>query len=195
MDDESDLPHLRPLHTGTGIEIDPQLVRMVQIAGSHGVRVEVDAGQVDDPRQRGGVIDDHLVGGAPGREGELYRSDVWRQVLGRALLEERLTIGALDEALERHGPIADAHQRAVRDAHVVLDELELRDPGLREEDLRWVGDRDLVPVEVEDLRLRPRHGHSVASSARCRARSASAHTRHAICAAKGDDPWSTACAT
>ena len=72
-DDERDAPHVVPADARPGIEVDPQLIGMVEVAGSDRVRVEVDAAEVDDPRQRGRVVDDDLVGRASGREGELDR--------------------------------------------------------------------------------------------------------------------------
>ena len=62
-------------------------------------------------------------------------------VLRRPLLEEGLVVDAVDEALERHRPAADAGQRAVGDGQEVAHEVELRVAGLREVDLVGVGDR------------------------------------------------------
>ena len=64
-------PDIGPRHAGTGIEVDPQLIGVVEVVGAHGVRVEVDAAQVDDPGQRGAVGDHHLVGGAARWKGQL----------------------------------------------------------------------------------------------------------------------------
>ena len=65
MDDHRHLADVSPPDAGTGIKIDAQLVRMLEVVSADGVRVEVNAAQVHNPGQRGRVADDHLVGGAP----------------------------------------------------------------------------------------------------------------------------------
>jgi len=42
VDDARDLADLRPLHAGHGIEVDTQLVGMVEVVRTHGVRVELE---------------------------------------------------------------------------------------------------------------------------------------------------------
>ena len=58
---------------GTGIEVDAQLVGVVEVVGAHGMRVEVDAAEVDDPGELRRVVDDDLVGRAARRERQLDR--------------------------------------------------------------------------------------------------------------------------
>ena len=65
---ERDTAHVRPDDAGTRIEIDAQLVRVLEIAGAHRVRMELDAAQVDDPREPRRIIDDDLFRGAARRE-------------------------------------------------------------------------------------------------------------------------------
>ena len=132
---------------------------MVEVVGAHGMRVEVDAAEVDDPGQRRGLVHDDLVGGPAGREGQLGGADPVGRVVRRPLLEERLLGDAVDEALEGHRPAADAGQRAVGDRKVVVDEVELRVSGVREVDLLRVGDRDLATADLEDL-LGRRHARN-----------------------------------
>ena len=133
---------------------------MVEVLGPDRVRVEVDAAEVGDPGQPGRVVDDDLVGGPAGRERQRRGPDEVGHVLRRPLLEERLPGGAVDEPLERHRPAAGAAQRAVGDGQVVVDEVELRVAGLREVDLPRVRDRDLAPVDPEDLLFR-RHADTI----------------------------------
>ena len=57
--------HVGPRHAGSGIEVHAQLVGMVGVICADGVWIEVDAAQVDDPRQRGGVGDDDFIGRPP----------------------------------------------------------------------------------------------------------------------------------
>ena len=97
---------------GHRVEVHPQLVGMVEVLGADRVRVEVDAAEVGDPGQPGGVVDDDLVGGPPGREGQRRGPDELGHVLRGPLLEERLAGRAVDEPLERHRPPAGAAQRA-----------------------------------------------------------------------------------
>ena len=98
---------------------------MIEIAGAHRVRVQLDAAEVDDPGEARRVVDDDLLGGAARRERQRHGAQPVRPLLGRALLVERLALGAVDEALEHDRPIADAGERARRDRQVVADEVEL----------------------------------------------------------------------
>ena len=86
-----------------------------------------------------------------GNESVTVRSHVG-PLLGRALLVERLGLGAVDEALEHDGPIADAAERARRDGEVVADEVELRELRLaREVELRRVRDAHDAAVDCQVL--------------------------------------------
>jgi hypothetical protein len=100
--DEGDLTDVRPRHARNRVEIDAQLVGVVEILRAYRVRVHVDAAQVDDPRQSCRVVDNDLVRRPAGREGQLCRSQPLRPVVRCALLEERLALGPVDEALQRH---------------------------------------------------------------------------------------------
>ena len=99
---------------GVGIEIDAQLVGMIEIAGAHRVRMQLDAAEVDDPGEAGGVVDDHLLGGAPRRKRQRHGAQPVRPLRRGALLIEGLALGAVDEALEHDRAIADAGERARR---------------------------------------------------------------------------------
>src|SRR5690349_13065048 len=46
---ECDTTHVFPGNAGTRIQIDAQFVRMVEITGPYGVRMEFDATKIDDP--------------------------------------------------------------------------------------------------------------------------------------------------
>ena len=59
-----DVAHVRPTDARAGIEIDAQLVRVIEIPGAYGVRVQLDATQVDDPGQPRRIVDDDLLRGA-----------------------------------------------------------------------------------------------------------------------------------
>jgi len=47
------------------IEVDAQFVRMVQISGAHGMRMQLDTSQIDDPSETSGVVNDNLLCRAP----------------------------------------------------------------------------------------------------------------------------------
>ena len=126
---------------------------MVQVGGTHGVRIEVDAAEVDDPGQLRGVAHDDLLRGTAGRKRELHGLDPSGTRCRGAFLKEGLPLCPIDEPLEGHGAAANAAQRSFRDGHVIADQVELRVARLREEDLVRVADRDLTPGDLEDLVL------------------------------------------
>ena len=75
---------------------------MVEVLGADGMRVEVEAPEVHDPREARGIPDHRLFGRTPRRVVQRRGLDVVGVVLGHALLEEGLGVDALHEALEHH---------------------------------------------------------------------------------------------
>ena len=63
---ESNATHVVPAHARTGIEIDAQFVRVLEIDGAHRVRMQFDAAQVHNPREPRCVIDDDFLRFAAG---------------------------------------------------------------------------------------------------------------------------------
>jgi hypothetical protein len=61
-----------PAHTRTGVEIDPQFVRMVKVICAYGVGVQLDAAEIDDPCKSGSIVQDNFLGGSSRREGERH---------------------------------------------------------------------------------------------------------------------------
>jgi len=115
--------------------------------------MELDAPEVHDPREPRGVVDDDLLGGSPRREAERHRAQPLGSIVRRALLIERLAVGAVDEPLEHDGPIANTEQGTRRDREVIADEIELRDLRLAVKySLLRVRDLDLAALDREDLR-------------------------------------------
>jgi len=51
--------HVVPFDAGYRIEIDPQLVGVIEITRAHGVRMQLDAAEIHDPREAGRVVDDN----------------------------------------------------------------------------------------------------------------------------------------
>jgi len=127
LDFEGHSAHVGPGDAGAGIEIDAQLVGVVEIGRAHGVGVQFDAAEVDDPGESGGVIDYDFFGGAAGGKREGDGSEPGRPVGGSALLIERLAFGAVDEALENDGAVVDTNQGALGYGEIVGDEVEFRE--------------------------------------------------------------------
>ena len=64
MHDEAHLAYLSPFHAGDGIEIDPKLVRMIEVFGAHRMRMKLDAGKIGEPGDCGSVARHDFVGAA-----------------------------------------------------------------------------------------------------------------------------------
>ena len=158
--DQRDLEDLGPFHPRHRVQIDAELVRVLEVVGPDRVRVEVDAAQVDGPDQGGSVPGHDLHGAAPGREAQLHRVDPGRPGLRRPLLEERLALRAVHEALEHHGTSRGTGHGPVRHAEVVPDQVKLGVPGTREEDLARIGDGHLVACHLQDF-LAIGHGATI----------------------------------
>ena len=114
-----------PRDPGHRVQIDPQFVGVVEVAGEHRVRIEVDAAQVDRPRQPGGVMDDRFGGRGAGRVAQLGDVHPVRPFRGRPLLEYGLLGDALDEAFQNHRPAGHTAQRPVGDRQVITHQVEL----------------------------------------------------------------------
>jgi hypothetical protein len=111
--------HVRPTDARTRIEIDPQLVRMTEVAGAHRMRMQLDATKIDHPRKPRRIVDNDFFRGASRRKRERYRSQPRGALRWCALLVERLTFGAIDVSLEDKRTIPDSGQRPRRDRQIV----------------------------------------------------------------------------
>ena len=130
---ERDRAHVAPNDAGTRIEIDPQLVGMIEIAGAHRMRMQLDASKIDDPCKPGGVIDHDFFRSASRWKCERNRSQPRGALRRCSLLIERLAFGAVDVSLEDKGTVADSGERARCDRQVVANQIELRELGLLRE--------------------------------------------------------------
>ena len=81
-----DVEDLPPRHAGHRVEVDAEFVGVVEVVGEHRMRVEVDAAQVDRPRQAGRVVDDGLFG-----RGARTRTAVRRRRPSRAASPARVS--------------------------------------------------------------------------------------------------------
>src|SRR5262249_10911329 len=127
---------------------------MIEILRAHRMRMEIDASEVDDPRQLRRVAQHDLARGPAGGKLELHHLDPERPRLGRSLLEKELALRAVDIALERHRPPTRSAQRAFRHREVVAHQVDLGDAALREEDLLRIRDRDLAALDLQQLLAR-----------------------------------------
>ena len=147
-----DVDDLSPGHSGHRVQIDAQFVGMLEIVGEDGVRVEVDAAQIDRPGQSGRVMDDGLFGRGASRVTQFGDVDPVGPLLRGALLEDGFLVDPLDEPLEDHRPPGHSAQGAVGDGQVVVDQVELGEAGLPvrvwEDHLVGVGDLDLASADV-----------------------------------------------
>jgi hypothetical protein len=60
-----DTADIGPGNARRWVEVNPQLVRMIEIIGANRMRVELDAAEVHDPCEAGGIIDHQLFRSAP----------------------------------------------------------------------------------------------------------------------------------
>ena len=148
-DDHRGAADVVPADSLGGVEVDPQLVGMVEVAPPRRPRVEVDDAEVDRPDDVGGVGGDQLLGGATRREGDGRRLQPLGHFLRHPLLPDRLLHDPVDEALHHGRPPAQVDQRRLGDRQVVLDDVELRPAGLGEVDLARVGEPHLATVDLE----------------------------------------------
>ena len=152
------LANLRPRDARDGIQVDPELVRMVEVAGADRMGIEVDATEVDDPGQLGYIPDHDLLGGSARRKAQLDRFDPFRPRGRRPLLKERLAFRAVDKPLQRHRPSVDAANGALGNGHVVAHQVKLGMAGARKEDLVGIGNRHVPSGGLDDLL--PRRSHA-----------------------------------
>src|SRR5207253_10794106 len=149
--DQGDFTELGPGDRGHRVQVDPQLVRMIEVAGPDRMRIEVDASEVDDPGELGRLADDDLLGGPARGKAEHHRLDPLRARAGRPLLEEGFTLGPVDEALERHRPPGHPAYGSLGHGQVVTEQIGLGVAGSREEDLVRITDGDLPSTDIDHL--------------------------------------------
>ena len=147
------LPHLAELNSWLRVQVDPQLVRMVEVRRPHRMRVQLHAAQVDHPCQRRRVIDHDLIGRPPGRKGKRHRAHILRQIVRRALLVKRLAMRPVHEALQHDRPVGNAPQHPRRYSQKIPHQLQLADLHvLRKVELVRIRDAHRVPIDLEHFR-------------------------------------------
>ena len=145
-------PDVVPADARPGVEIHPQLIRVVQVRGPHGVRMQLDAAEVDDPGQPRRIVNHDLLRRTARGKRECHRAQPRGPVLRRTLLVERLLVRTIHEALQDDRPVAYPEQRAGRHGQVVAHDVDLAQLHLaREVQLVRVRHAYRVAVDVEDL--------------------------------------------
>ena len=150
------------------VEVEEQVVRMRDVAAACVQRVELDAAQVGDVEQSGGVVDREVVDLALLRIVALDHasSEPVRRVRGRRLLVEGLAVDAVGHPLHRERMVGQVRHDQLADVEVVVQQVALGVALVGPEDLREVGQAKLATVHLEPPRIavaprldRPRHRH------------------------------------
>ena len=108
------------------VDVDPQLVRLVDVGAPRGPGMEVDDGEVRRPGDLRDLGHAELVGVPPGRERDARRLDPLGPLLGHALLVDHLALDAVREAAQLRRPLVERAHDPLADREVVLDEVALR---------------------------------------------------------------------
>ena len=106
LDDERDRTHVGERVPLARVEVDQEVVRPLDVAHARVPGVEVDAAEVDHPRQRGGVAHDREVSAVAARELDVDLADVVGMVRRDALLVERIAADAVGPAQHVERPVA-----------------------------------------------------------------------------------------
>ena len=152
MDHTGDLAHLLPFDTRHRIEIDTQLVGMIEVLGADGMRMQLEAGEVGHPRERGRRA-----------RHDLFRSTAGRETSARPLQSSRAAIPARasDRRTRRRCRWGSARARSA--GHRPRAARPLRPPGNSGRRrawyspppgtaLSWVRDRHVDAIDLNDLR-------------------------------------------
>jgi hypothetical protein len=117
--------YIRPADSGNRVKINPQFVRMFQVAGANGMGVEFDTAEVDDPCQACCIINHYLFRPSAGWKRQGYSSQPWRTLLGRALLVKCWLLGAVYKSLQNDWSILNSGKSAGRNREIILHKVAL----------------------------------------------------------------------
>jgi hypothetical protein len=109
--------------------------------------VELDAAEIDHPRERRGVVDDREHGRVSAGEADELLAHVFG-MRRHALLVKEVAADAVGIAHHVKRPAAKMRERTVRDVEVVADEVALRQAALGEEELVRIRDRHVMAVDA-----------------------------------------------
>ena len=122
------------------VEVDPQLVRVVDVRSPDRPRVELHRAQIRRPREHGRLGRADFLGGPAAGELNLDLLHPVRRPGRHPLLEERLALDPVREPAQRGRPVPQRGADPVADRDVVADQFFLGHPGRREHDLRRAAD-------------------------------------------------------
>ncbi len=141
---------------GLGVDVDPELVRLVDVGSTGRPGVEVDDREVGGPGDLRDLGHAELVRVAAGRERDTRGLDPLRPLLGHTLLVDHLALDAVREAAQLRRALVERAHDPVADREVVLDEVALRLLPGRKEHLVRVRHLDGAAADLE-LDERGRH--------------------------------------
>ena len=141
---------------GLRVDVDPELVRLVDVGSPRRPGVEVDDREVGRPGDLRDLGHAELVGVAAGRERDTRGLDPLGPLLGHTLLVDHLALDAVGEAAQLRRPLVERAHDPVADREVVLDEVALRLLPGRKEHLVRVRHLDGAAADLE-LDERGRH--------------------------------------
>src|SRR5579875_1882962 len=144
--------HVGPGYPGARIEIDPQFVGMFKVAAAHGMGMQFEAPEIDDPRQTGGVVHHDFFRDTPGRKSQSDGSQPAGTFYRSALLVESFALGSVHEAFEYQRAVADCVERAGRERPIIADDIKFRELDLaRKIEFFRMRDAHLTPIDREQL--------------------------------------------
>jgi hypothetical protein len=149
LDDAGDLADVLPGVPLARIEIDQQVVRTLDVVDPAMPGVQVDTTEVGDPGEPGGVVDDGKVDPVPAGENDVNGLEPVGMGIRDALLVEEESVHAVGVAEHLHRPLANVRQHLLGHVEVVLDEVALREAGLREEHLVEVRESNLATADAD----------------------------------------------
>src|SRR5215471_20259849 len=114
FDLECNTSHIFPRHSGSGIQIDAQLIGVIKITCPNRMRMKLNASEVHNPGKPGGIIHDDLFCLAPGWKRKGDRPKPVGALGWCTLLIKSFFFSAIYEALEHDGTIADSEDSARR---------------------------------------------------------------------------------
>jgi hypothetical protein len=156
VDEGGDSLRILERRAGLRVDVDPQLVRVVDMRAARRPRVKVDRREIRSPCDVRDLGHAELVRVAPGREGHAGRLDPLGPLLRHALLVDRFPLGAVRVTLQLRGPLVQRADDPLAHGEVVLDMVELGRLQLPVEDLVRVRDLDGAAIDLE-LDERRRH--------------------------------------
>jgi hypothetical protein len=154
------LPYLVPLHSGHWVEVDPQLVRMIQVVGSNWMGMQLQATEIGEPGECRRIAGNYFVRASARGKPEGYDLDPARPGGGGPFLVEMLSLHAVGITHQHVGTAAGAAERPISDGKVVVHQIALGVARFGKEHLVRVGDRDLAAGDAHNLGGGFWHGRS-----------------------------------